>query len=166
MSNDNYSYLSLIIKQGIRDFLKEQGLNHERGKPFPQDVSSADLERFRTEGISAGPKLASKSDGTVMHLEGKKSAAASEWNARAVSVLSTELHRKLQEGKVENVRYETTMNVKFCEKQIKRRLDIVRRERIAHDEDRLQAEQERNHQIERRRSRRKSVSPFRDCRGS
>ncbi len=85
----------------------------------------------------------------------------SNWNARAVSILSTELQGHIKDGKVEHVLYDSkTMNLKFCEKQIIQRLDRIRRDKIAHDANTLKAAQERNDQIERRRSRRKTVSPF------
>ncbi len=137
--------------------MKEQGLYHTRGSPFPQDVSSSDLEKFLKEGNSAGPKLAS--NGVLVQLDWKKSTRRSEWNGRAVSMLSTELHRLLEGGKVKNVQYDAKiMNLKIVEKQITRRIDVIRRDRIAEDENRLKVEQERTDQIERRRSRRKTVS--------
>lgn len=138
--------------------MKKQGVYHGRGKPFPEDVSSADVERFVLEGNSAGPKLAS--NGVSMRLEWFKSTKRSAWNARAVSVLSAEFHSLLKAGKVEDVKYDSkTMTLKFCEKQITQRVDKIRRERIAHEENKLHEAQQKTDQTERRRGRRKTVSP-------
>lgn len=141
--------------------MKKQGLSHERGEPFPQDVSNADLEEFESEGYSGGPKLASESSGTYMQLDWSKSTKRSAWNTRALSILSIELHRLLKAGQVKNVPYDSkTMTLKYCEKQVAQRLDRIRRERLAHEENRLQEEKHRSDQTERRRGRRKSVRSY------
>lgn len=105
-----------------------------------------------------GPKLVSKDDAGLMQLEWKKSTKRSAWNARALCILSAELHRLLKCGKIEHVKYNPkTMTLKYCETQITRRLDRVRRDKLAYEENRLKEEQERTDQMERRRGRRKTV---------
>ncbi len=119
------------------------------------------MDKFISEGNSAGPWLTPNGGLGLMQLEWKKSTKMSTWNARVVSILSAELHRLLQDGKIEHVKYHSkTMTLKFCEKQIVRRLDRVRRDKLAYEENRLKVEQDRIDQIERRRGRRKTVGRF------
>ncbi len=96
-----------------------------------------------------------------MQIDWNKSTKRSMWNARAVAILSTELLRLLQNGKIEDVQYNPkTMDLKFCEKQITQRLDRIRRDKIAFEENRLKEDQTRTDRIERQRGRRKTVSSF------
>lgn len=123
-------------------------MSHERGQPFPSDVSDAALLGFESEGNSGSPRLASEAEKTVMLLEWKKSTSKSKWNARALAILSTELHRELKDGKMENFTYNPkTMDLRFCEKQIKQRIDRLRRDKIAFEENRSKIEKERIEQV-------------------
>lgn len=81
----------------MNDWLKQLKLCFDKAKDLPVVVSIEALDRFRVEGNRAGPLI--PSPGSPMALEWSKSFGKSEWNDRAVYVLSRYYHSRLVGGK-------------------------------------------------------------------
>lgn len=85
--------LSFFSQLRLRKYLSEYGLYFDSRTTEAPFVSQEQLDKFKIEGDSHGPKV-----GPGMVLEWTKKFESSEWNRYAFLVLSIDFHDKLIEN--------------------------------------------------------------------